>query len=290
MLIVEQIIHGACQGSIYALMAIGYTMIVGITGFVTFAYGETIMIGAYAAFFSFLIFGNSLPLAFVSTFFATAVLGVFIYKICYEKFMNAPRYIHLICTMAMSILLKNLAMIVFGSEMKSMPHLFRNVYIQLGPTRISIIPALILSIVIFLCIILYLFLNKTQGGLKLRAVSQDKTAASLMGINVGRVALVGNIIGCGLGGIAGVLLSLYYNYLLPTMGETASLKAFSSSVLGGLVNPQSSALGGMILGVLEGIGISIWGASIRDIIAFIFLIIVLVYFPKGISKAKGSKI
>jgi branched-chain amino acid transport system permease protein len=289
-MILQQVLNGFCQGSIYALMAIGYTMIVGITGLVTFAYGETIMIGAYAAFYSFAAFGTNLPLAFVFSFFASAILGIIIYKICYEKFLDAPRHIPLIMTIAMSILIKNLAMIIFGSEMKGMPNIFNNASIQLGNMRVSIIPIVILSLVIILCIGLSLFLGSTSTGLKLKAVVQDRKTAALMGINVRRTALLGNCVGCGLGGIAGILLSLYYNYLLPNMGSTASLKAFSSSVLGGLVNIQYSAIGGMLLGLLETLGISIWSTSIRDIIAFCFLIIMLMLFPKGIAKIRGTRL
>lgn len=286
----QQLLNGICQGSIYALMAIGYTMILGITGLVTFAYGETIMIGAYAAFYSFAAFGTNLPLAFVFSFFASAILGIVIYKVCYENFLNAPRYIPLILTIAMSILIKNLATIIFGSEMKGMPNIFKNASIQIGNARISIIPVVIMIIVIILLILLYLFLGRTAIGLKLKAVTQDKRTAALMGIDVRRTAMLGNIIGCGLGGISGILLSLYYNYLLPNMGGIASLKAFSSSVLGGLVNTGYSAIGGMLLGLLETLGISIWSSSIRDVIAFCFLIIMLMIFPNGIAKAKGKRL
>ncbi|MCR3922722.1 MAG: branched-chain amino acid ABC transporter permease, partial [Firmicutes bacterium] len=237
------------------------------------------MLGAFSSFYFFLVFGNNLLLGLVSGFVVAAVAGIAVYKICYERFLDAPRHIPLICTIGMSMLIKNLAQIVFGSEMKGMPDLFADQYIQLWDIRINFLQLMIIGVVILLSLVLSIFLNKTRSGMILRAVSQDKKAAALLGINVKKATLLGNCIGCSLGGVAGVLLGLYYNSVLPTMGSTAGLKAFSSAVLGGLTNIPGAALGGVLIGVLENLGIAVFSSGLRDVFAFVFLVLVLIIKP-----------
>ena len=152
-----------------------------------------------------------------------------------------------------------------------------------GAIQISWVQIMIIGTVILMAVILSLLFNKTRWGIALRAVSQDKTAACMVGINVKRTAMVGNCIGCGLGGVAGMLLSVYYQTLSATMGGTLGIKAFSSSVLGGLTDARYSALGGLFIGVAENLGITISSASFRDIFAFTFLILVLILKPEGFS-------
>lgn len=285
----NQLLNGICQGTIYALMAIGYSVVVGVVGMVTFTHGEIIMIGAFASFYVFDIFGNNLFLGIISSFMASWIIGILVYKICYEKFFNSPRHISLLCTIGMSMLLKNLAQIVFGPNQKPMLNIVENRAYNLGMLQISLVQIIIIITVIILSICLNLFFNKTKIGIALRAVSQDKTASYMMGINVKRVAMLGNCIGCGFGGIAGLLLSIYYQNLSATMGGTLGMKAFSSSVLGGLTDIRSSALGGLCIGIIENLGITISQASFRDIFAFIFLILVLVIKPEGFVSKNGSR-
>lgn len=285
----NQLLNGVCQGTIYALMAIGYSVVVGVVGMVTFTHGEIIMIGAFASFYVFDIFGNNLFLGIISSFMASWIIGILVYKICYEKFFNSPRHISLLCTIGMSMLLKNLAQIVFGPNQKPMLNIVENRAYNLGMLQISLVQIIIIITVIILSICLNLFFNKTKIGIALRAVSQDKTASYMMGINVKRVAMLGNCIGCGFGGIAGLLLSIYYQNLSATMGGTLGMKAFSSSVLGGLTDIRSSALGGLCIGIIENLGITISQASFRDIFAFIFLILVLVIKPEGFVSKNGSR-
>lgn len=290
MYFVQQLVNGLCQGAIYALMAIGYTMIYGVVGLVTFTHGEVIMMGAFSSFYFYLAFGNNLILGLLSGFLISAIVGIVVHKICYEKFLDSPRHISLICTIGMSMFLKNMAQIVFGSEMKGMPDLFDGQFIQIGEIRINYLQLTVIGVVIFLSVVLSLFLNKTRTGMMLRAVSQDKKASALVGINVRTTTMLGNCIGCGLGGVAGVLLGLYYNSILPTMGGMAGLKAFSSAVLGGLTNIPGAAIGGICIGVLENLGIALFSSGLRDVFAFIFLVLVLVFNPQGLFAKRGSKI
>lgn len=288
--LVNQFLNGLCQGAVYALMAIGYSVVVGVVGMVTFTHGEVIMIGAFAAYYTFLLCGNNVLLGLFTSFAASFLLGLIIYKVCYERFFNAPRHISLLCTIGFSMLVKNLAQIIFGPNAKPMLNVVESRYFQIGPVQISVIQIFIMLTVIVLAVALSFVFQKTKFGLKLRAVSQDKTASSLVGINVKRTAMLGNCLGCGLGGVAGLLLAVYYQTLQATMGGTYSMKAFSSSVLGGLTDVRFSALGGLCIGIIENMGIAFTSASFRDIFAFGFLILVLIIKPTGFVSKKGVKV
>ncbi len=282
--LLSQIINGLCQGAIYALLAIGYSSIVGVVGLVTFTYGEIIMFGAFAGFYFFNIFGNNIFLGILSSFMASFVIGIFVYKICYEHFFKAPRHVSLLCTIGCSMLLKNLAQMIFGPNQKPLLGVVESRFYGTDTVHISMLQIIIITTVLVLSTLLALFFNKTKWGICLRAVSQDKEASYLMGINVRRMALLGNCVGCGLGGVGGILLSIHYQIIVATMGGALSMKAFSSSVLGGLTDIRYSALGGLLIGVIENLGISISSASFRDLFAFLFLIIVLMLKPEGLNR------
>ncbi len=292
--VLNQLVNGICQGSIYALMAIGYSVIVGVVGMVTFAYGEIMMIGAFGAFYSFQYFGSNLPLAIVMAFASSFILGIVVYKVCYEKFFNAPRHISLLCTIGFSMLMRNLAQIVFGPEIKPMINIIHNetFSLQLGTVSVDfkLLQIIVMALVIFFAVSLTLFFNRTRWGVALRAVSQNKQAAYLMGINVRSTAMLGNSLGCAFGGIAGILLSIYYYAVSSTMWGGFSMKAFSASVLGGLVDLRMSALGGLCLGIIENLGITISSATFRDVFAFGFLILILVIRPQGFAAKKGNRV
>jgi branched-chain amino acid transport system permease protein len=286
----NQLINGLCQGAIYALMAIGYSVVVGVVGMVTFTHGEVIMIGSFAGYYIFLLWGNNLLLGFIAGFGASWILGILVYKVCYERFFNAPRHISLLCTIGFSMLVKNLAQLIFGPNQKPMLEIIPIKFFALGSVRISLVQIVIVGTVIVLAAGLSMVFNKTKFGIKLKAVSQDKTAAYLMGINVKRIAMLGNCLGCGLGGIGGLLLGIYYQSLQATMGGSMGMKAFASSVMGGLTDVRFSALGGLIIGVVENLGITISSASFRDIFAFGFLILVLMVRPQGFAAKLREKI
>lgn len=292
--VLNQLINGVCQGAIYALMAIGYSTIVGVVGMVTFTYGEIMMIGAYGAFYAFQFAGNNIVLGLLFSFACSFVLGIAVYKLCYERFFNAPRHISLLCTIGFSMLVKNLVQIVFGPEVKSLPNVIQNKTFSLHLGSVSLdfrlLQLVIMGLVIVLALLLTLFFNHTRRGVALRAVSQSKEAAYLVGINVKRTAMLGNCIGCGFGGIAGCLLAIYYiNFYSYTFG-TFSTKAFSASVLGGLVDLRLSALGGLCIGIIENLGIAFSSATFRDVFAFLFLIVMLLLRPQGFAKKKGTRV
>ena len=287
--IIIQLVNGLCQGSIYALMAIGYASIVGVVGLVTFAYGEVMMLGAFAAYYTFLGLMDHLLVGVVASFAASAFMGFLVYKVCYERFFDKPRHIALICTIGFSMLVKNLAQIFFGANTKAMPEVIENFFMDIGPVRINAVQLIIVATVISLSVALYFMFNKTTLGIKLRAVSQNRQAAALVGINVKQTTLLGNCIGCGIGGVAGMLLGLYYHSLSPTIGSTFGNKAFASSVVGGMTSIPWAAGGGVLIGVIENLGTAFMPNSYRDVFAFLFLFIVLLIRPEGLSKKKGIR-
>jgi branched-chain amino acid transport system permease protein len=288
--VLNQLINGICQGAIYALMAVGYSVVVGVVGMVTFTHGEVIMIGSFAAYYVFLLAGNQILLGLAASFAASFVLGILVYKVCYERFFNAPRHISLLCTIGFSMLVKNLAQIVFGPNQKPMLEVIPLRFFSLGSMRVSLVQLVIIGTVAALAFSLSFIFNKTKFGIMLKAVSQDKSAAWLMGINVRRAAMLGNCLGCGLGGVGGLLLGIYYQNILATMGGSMGMKAFASSVLGGLTDVRFSALGGMIIGIVENLGITVSSASFRDIFAFSFLILILIFRPQGFTSKLGEKV
>lgn len=285
----SQLINGICQGSIYALMAIGYSVVVGVVGLVTFTHGEVIMLGAFASYFAFQMFGNNLILGIAASFAASALIGIFVYKICYERFFDAPRHISLLLTIGVSMLLRNLTQILIGPNNMPLLGVVDNKFFGFGLVGLTLVQIIVILTVVSLSLLLFLLFNKTRWGVMLRAVSQDKKAAALMGINVKLTSMLGNCIGSGLGGIAGMLLAIYYQTLIATMGGSAGMKAFSSSVLGGLTDIPSAALGGLSLGIIENLGITFTSASFRDIFAFIFLLLVLIIKPEGFARKQGVR-
>ena len=299
MSVLQQLINGLSPGSIYALMAIGYTLIVGVVGLITFAYGEMVMIGAMSAYLFYTYVTPNFFLGLLVAFISSGIAGIFIHKVAYERFLDAPKRIALLCTVGCSLLIKNLAQIAFGSQGNAMPPAFETKPFYLFGTDLYIttIHMVVIAIVVVLAIGLSLFLYKTRVGLMLRAVSQDKMAASLVAINVKKVTLIGNIVGTGLGGIAGLLYGTYLTNVSTVFGTVVGLKAISACVLGGMTNIPGAALGALLIGILENFGIALFTSSYRDIIGFLVVFIALSFRPEGLFvfdftkgfKRKGGK-
>ena len=299
MYVLQQLINGLSQGSIYALMAIGYTLIVGVVGLITFAYGEMVMIGAMSAYLFYTYVTPNFFLGLLVAFISSGIAGIFIHKVAYERFLDAPKSIALLCTVGCSLLIKNLAQIAFGSQGNAMPPAFETKPFYLFGTDLYIttIHMVVIAIVVVLAIGLSLFLYKTRVGLMLRAVSQDKMAASLVAINVKKVTLIGNIVGTGLGGIAGLLYGTYLTNVSTVFGTVVGLKAISACVLGGMTNIPGAALGALLIGILENFGSALFTSSYRDIIGFLVVFIALSFRPEGLFvfdftkgfKRKGGK-
>lgn len=288
--LLSQIINGICQGAIYALMAIGYSVIAGVTGMVSFCYGDLMTMGAFASFYIFEYAGSNILLGVLAAFVACWLLGIVVYKLCYQRFLNAPRHITMICTFAFGIGIRNLAQILFGESRKPMLNIVENQAFSFGSNlQITMLQITIILTVIALALALSWFLNKTRIGLSLRAISQDKTAAYVVGIDAKKYSLIGSCLGSSLGGVAGLLLAIYYQTVYVTLGSSMSMKSFSATVLGGLTDVVWSAVGGLLIGVIENIGISVTNTSFRDLFTFSFLLLVLLIRPQGFAKKKGGR-
>ena len=289
-LFLQQLVNGVTLGSIYALIAVGYTMVYGVIQLINFAHGEIYMLGAFISF-SLLtgLFGVGLPfgLAVVIAVLVCALAGVLLDIVAYRPLRRAPRLAALITAIGMSIFLQNLALLIWGGQIKSFPRtviptFFFEPALELGDVVISWLQVIILLTAIFLMLALQLIVHYTRIGRAMRAIAQDRTAASLMGVNVDRVVSYTFALGSGLGGVAGILVGLYYNAVYPTMGYTAGIKAFAAAVLGGIGSIPGAILGGGILGLAEVFGGGYISSSYSNGIAYAVMILVILVKPTGL--------
>ncbi|MDR2390216.1 MAG: branched-chain amino acid ABC transporter permease [Planctomycetota bacterium] len=285
----QLVVDGLAQGAIYALMAIGFAVIMGSLDLVTFTYGEVVMLGALAGgYYGVAILKLGIWLSLLLGFAAAWLVGMFIDVVCYRRWPGGPPEVWLITTIGISTVLKSGSQVLFSTEQEFVPDVMDGMW-EIGDLRVLHIQVLIIGVLFFLSASLWVFLGKTRLGMQLRAVSMDKTAAALLGVRVQRVMTIGNAIGCALGGVAGVLLGAYYNSVFAIMGGVAGIKAFAAAVFGGLTSIPGAALGGLLLGVLENLGVDLFSSGWRDIIGFGVMIIVLLIKPSGLLGRKGAE-
>ena len=272
-------------GSVYALVALGYTMVYGIVKLINFAHGDIIMIGAYASLQTIpLLLQTGMPLllcVFVSIL-CCSLLGIVIEKIAYRPLRNAPRLCSLITAIGMSLLLQNLAQLLFSSNPKPFPSVFSTSALQIGGVKTSVNTVLTILVSIILMILLYLYTKFTSSGRAMRCVSEDLGAARLMGINVNRTITVTFAIGSALAAIASVFYANTYPIVEPTMGSQLGLKAFIAAVLGGIGIIPGAMLGGILMGLAEGLSRAYIDSRVADAVVFGILILVLLFKPSGL--------
>jgi len=285
-LLLQQLINGLTVGSVYALVALGYTLAYGILGLINFAHGEVYMMGAFLSFAFITIFNMNVWLSFLLAAVICGVLGIVIEIAAFRSVRNGARSSQLISAIGVSVLLQNIAMLTWGSDTKPFPSVGEIKVFNIGSVAISTIQLEIILVSILLMIILYLLIYKTRIGIAMRATSQDISATSLMGINVNRVISFTFSIGAVLGAAAGILVGLYYNSVVFNMGYTAGLKAFVAAVLGGIGNIPGTMVGGIILGLAESMGAVLISSKYKDAFAFIILILVLLFKPNGLFGKK----
>ncbi len=287
----EQLINGLTQGSVYALLALGFTIIFGTLRMVTFAHGEVFMGGAYVGLTLFTYLTPSLPLALLVAAVVTFIMGALIEIIAFRFLRNAPHFSSLLVTIGLSVILINLAQLIFGPETRSIPPaLIEDLAfgeIQIFGFYVTYLQMAVLGVAIAMMVATYFFIEHTPIGLAIRATSQDHEAAYAMGVNVNRIFTLTFAVGSMMGGIAGVLIGLYYNVFYPTMGILLGIKAFSASVVGGLVSMPGAIIAGLTIGVIESFAVDFWNASYRHLVAFVFMIIILVIRPAGIMGKSG---
>ena len=272
-------------GSLYALIAIGYTMVYGILRLINFAHGDVFMLGGYVAFYSITLFFMPWWVAFIVSLGLTGILGVGLERAAYRPLRNSPRISIMISAIGASFLLQNLATVIFGGRPKGfpVPNIF-NIVVQMGGVSVINVSLIIPVLTGVLLAVLLVIINKTKTGMAMRAVSTDLAAARLMAIDVNKIVSFTFGAGSVLAAIGGVMWSLKYPQLNPTMGMIPGLKCFIAAVIGGIGNIAGAVLGGLLLGFIEIMVIAVLPTltGYRDAFAFVLLIIVLLVKPSGL--------
>ena len=281
-LVISQLINGLQSGSIYALVALGYSMVYGIIMLLNFAHGDIIMVGAYIAWLVIVRLSFSPVIAIILAIAVCTILGVTIEKIAYTPLRSSPRLSLLITAIGVSFLLENLAQRIFGAGSQNVPTLISGPSLEIGGQRVSFTAMITIVVSIVSMVALTFLVQKTKMGKAMRAVSEDMGTSQLMGINVNRTISFTFAVGSALAGIGSVLYCCAYPQASPTMGAMLGLKAFVAAVLGGIGSLPGAMLGGFCIGLAEAavsaIGLSVW----KDGVVFAILIIVLIFKPTGI--------
>jgi branched-chain amino acid transport system permease protein len=291
-IILDQVVNGLTIGSIYALIALGYTLVYGILFMINFAHGEIFMFGSFAGFAVLSYFSDigftvahptpSILAAFAAAMAISALLGILLERVAYRPLRNAPRLAPLISAIGASIFLQNVMMLIVKARMQVYPDLLPERFIEIGPATVSYFQIFIIGGSLLLMTGLYLFIQKSRTGKAMRAVAENKDAASLMGIDVNRVILITFMIGSTLAAAAGVMVGMYYTQITHMMGFIPGIKAFTAAVVGGIGNIVGAMVGGLFLGMVEAMGVLVMPAEYKDVIAFGLLVIVLIFRPRGI--------
>ena len=276
------LVSGLSLGSVYAIIALGYTMVYGIAKMLNFAHGDVIMVGAYVCFFAFTRYGLNPFISVILAMLVCTCLGIVIEKLAYKPLRAAPSLAVLITAIGVSYLLQNLALLFWSSNQKVFNSIIPNESVEIGGLTVSYITILTIVVCVVIMILLTTFINRTKLGKAMRAVSEDKGAAQLMGIDVNTTISVTFAIGSGLAAIAGVLLCSAYPNLTPTTGSMPGIKAFTAAVFGGIGSIPGAFLGGLLLGVIENLAKAYISTQISDAIVFGVLIIVLLVKPAGL--------
>ena len=278
----QQLVNGVQIGSVYALVAIGYTMVYGIAKMINFAHGDIIMVGSYVALLFFQSSGLPVWGVIAATAAVSAVLGVTIERLAYKPLRGGSRMSALITTIGVSLMLQNGFLLIFGSSPKPFPNHFTGEGFTLGGVTVSRLTAITLVVTVVLMVLLTLFVNRTRVGKAMRAVSEDQGAAQLMGINIDTSISITFAIGSALAAVAAVLYSSTYPLITPYMGPMLGLRAFIAAVIGGIGVIPGAIIGGFIIGIAEALIKRYISSAMADAIVFALLIIVLLVKPSGL--------
>lgn len=293
-LLIQSIINGLNQGAIYALIALGYTMVYGIIRMINFAHGDFIMVGAYTLFYTIplmIVHGMPAWLAVLAAIVICVCVGVAVEIIAYRPVRGAGSMSALITALAMSVFLENLAMVLFGANPKSVPAIFELPSVEFLGAKLQCKYLLTIGIGLMMMVALQLFVKKTKLGKAMRAVPQDKEASTLMGINVNKIITITFAIGSGLAAVAALMYCSTYPRCTTDMGSIMGIKAFIAAVLGGIGIIPGAMLGGIIVGLVE-IFVKVYVApGWYEAITYSLLIVVLLVKPSGIlGKNVGEKV
>ena len=280
-MLVEQMVNGVMLGAVYALIAIGYTLIFGVLGLLHLAHGEVFMVGAFAGLVAVRASGSIL-LAIAFAMLVTAVLGLLIERVAFRPLRGAHHLAPLATSIGVGIVLQETTRWYFGAEQQGFPPMLATEVWQLGPLRIASAQGLMLLAALALMAALHVFLARTRAGRAIRATAEDPSVAALLGVNVNGTVIVCFLVGSALAGAAGVLVGIAYNSVHPFIGVQMGIKGLVVMMLGGLGNVPGAMLGGLVLGVLEVLGAGYLASSYRDAFAFGALMLILLVRPEGL--------
>ncbi|KGL67546.1 MULTISPECIES: branched-chain amino acid ABC transporter permease [Limosilactobacillus] len=278
----QQLINGLSLGSIYALLALGYTMIYGIIKIIHFAHGDVYMLGAFFGYYTINVWHFNFIMALFGSMIFCALVGMLIEFVAYRPLRHSSRIAVLITAIGVSYFLENGMSVLFSGDTRDFPQVIKQVNYEWFGIRVTNIQLLIFATTIILMIILQLIVKKTKMGRAMRAAAADPVAAELMGININGTISFVFVIGSAMAGAAGVLIGLYYNSIEPTMGLTPGIKAFVAAVVGGVGSIPGAAVGAVIIGCLESLMQAIGFSAFKDAAVYVVLIIVLLFLPAGL--------
>lgn len=278
----QQLINGLSLGSIYALLALGYTMIYGIIKIIHFAHGDVYMLGAFFGYYTINVWHFNFIMALFGSMIFCALVGMLIEFVAYRPLRHSSRIAVLITAIGVSYFLENGMSALFSGDTRDFPQVIKQVNYEWFGIRVTNIQLLIFATTIILMIILQLIVKKTKMGRAMRAAAADPVAAELMGININGTISFVFAIGSAMAGAAGVLIGLYYNSIEPTMGLTPGIKAFVAAVVGGVGSIPGAAVGAVIIGCLESLMQAIGFSAFKDAAVYVVLIIVLLFLPAGL--------
>lgn len=279
---IQQLINGISLGSIYALIALGYTMIYGIIKLINFAHGDIYMLGAFFGFYATTHLGLGFVPAIIFAMVVAAVVGMVIERIAYRPMRNAPRIAALITAIGVSLFLEYGMILLVSPQPRTFPAVFAPKVYRFGGIVVNNQQVVILICALLLMVALTYVVNHTKAGKAMRAVSFDADAARLMGINIDRVISMTFALGSALAAAGGVLVGVYYNSIDPLMGMMPGMKAFIAAVVGGIGILPGAMMGGLIMGLVEAMVSGFFSSTFRDAAAFLILIIILLYKPAGL--------
>lgn len=280
--VLQQLLNALQVGTVYALIAVGYTMVYGVLKLINFAHGDIYMLGAYIGYFAAVKLGASFLPALLCAVVGCALAGITIERVAYRPLRKAPRLSALITAIGVSLALENGTRAVVGATYRPFPELIRKVSIDLGGIYLTSVILVVLATALVLMVLLNYFVNRTITGKAIRAISFDKEAAQLMGIDLNRVIMYTFAIGSASAAAAGVMVGMVWPMIDPYMGLFPGIKAFVAAVLGGIGSVPGAVVGGYLLGLIETLAAGFLASSYRDALAFSILIILLLFRPTGL--------
>ena len=281
-MLLQQLVNGVMLGAVYALIAIGYTLIFGVLGMLHLAHGEVFMIGAFVGLMVATAYAGNVMLALAAAMVVTGLLGVLIERVAFRPLRGAHHLAPLATTIGAGIALQETARWYFGPEQKGFPSTIAVTLWELGPLRVSSVQVFILAAALVLMAAVSVFLTRTRAGRAVRATAEDPTVAGLLGVNVTAVIVLVFFVASALAGAAGVLVGLAYNSVHPFIGVQMGIKGLVVMLLGGLGNVPGAMVGGLVLGILEVLGVAYFASSYRDAFAFGAVMLMMLLRPEGL--------